>query len=110
MGKIFTCEKCSGAVNDSDRYCSSCGSQFDAAFKTVTYDKGKDHLTAIEKSAILAMLNQGVYEGKVGKKNYKIEEQGKGYMVSIQEMTRGLVPVPGSPLRSSVRKVLVSVK
>jgi hypothetical protein len=110
MGKKYICEKCKGVVNDSDLYCVDCGSKFDTAFRSLSYDKSKGHITAVERAAILAMFNQNVTEGKIGKKNYKIEKEGDWFVVSIQEMTRGMIPVPGSPLRSTVRKVYVKVK
>ena len=31
--KIYKCEKCSTEVNDSQTFCHSCGSQFDASVK-----------------------------------------------------------------------------
>ena len=60
------------------------------------------HLTSTEKRAILHLLQRGMREGHIGKKDYYITEEGNTYAVKILQMDRGLIPCAGSKLRTSV--------
>ena len=66
------------------------------------------HLTQTEKKAIKAILIQAIQQGpftkvsaRVGKKDYSISLSLGNYKVVVYQMDRGLIPVPGSPLRLS---------
>jgi hypothetical protein len=62
------------------------------------------HLTAHDKKAIKAILGAKLTTGKVGKKNYFIEQNNGLYTVTYKVMDRGLIPCPGSQLRLSTYK------
>ena len=61
----------------------------------------KGRLTEAEKQAIKAILTAGPTEGKVRGKNYYISLTEGVYTVKIVKQDRGLIPCPGSPLRTS---------
>ena len=59
------------------------------------------HLTATDKKAIKAIMEAGLMKGKVGRKSYFITKSGDVYSVKYTIMDRGMISVPGSPLRLS---------
>lgn len=59
------------------------------------------HLTQTEKKAVKAIMDSGLKAGRIGKKTYQLSIEGNVLSVVILVMDRGLVPVPGSPLRLS---------
>ncbi len=69
------------------------------------------HLTAGDKKAVKAIIKMGIVYGKVGRASYQIiEGDGKGtYKIEKFIKDRGLIPVPGSPLRVSkyVSKIII---
>lgn len=68
------------------------------------------HLTAKDKAAIKAILEQGLSGGKVGRKTYSITENDNGsYTVSYQIKDRGLIPVPGSAYRVSTYRATFQI-
>lgn len=59
------------------------------------------HLTVKDKKAVNAIMQAGLSEGKVGSVSYFITCDAGVYTVVKQVKDRGLVPVPGTPLRWS---------
>ena len=59
--------------------------------KTIT-----GHLTTIEKKAIKAILKAGLTQGRVGRKDYFLQNENGLFTVKIQQKDRGMIPVSGS--------------
>jgi hypothetical protein len=69
------------------------------------------HLTASDKKSVKALLDSGQMSGKVSKKNYFLKPTGGGVIEVTQVVKdRGLMPVPGSPLRMSTYKSRIQVE
>lgn len=65
------------------------------------------HLTPADKRNIKELLRLGWMEGTINRVTYKLfmqdfDKYGVTYEVKVAKKDRGLVPVPGSPLRISV--------
>ena len=60
------------------------------------------HLTATEKRHIKALFEANLMAGKINRKMYFITENAGVYTVKVSQRDRGMMPVPGSPLRISV--------
>ena len=77
--------------------------------KKITVTKG--HLTAGQRRAIKAILTSNQMSGKVNRRNYFIKAVSDSeYLVTMQEMDRGMVPVAGSPIRTSTYKAEFTLK
>lgn len=68
------------------------------------------HLTATEKKHIALMFDNNLMHAKVNTKVYSIfKKENELYEVVIQQIDRGLIPVPGSELRESKYKATFSI-
>jgi hypothetical protein len=80
--------------------------------KSITYDdKEGSYLTPTEKKAVSAIIEQGLMSGKVGRTNYYLSKREDGkYDLTVKKADRGMMPIPGSPLRMSASKFVITVK
>ena len=62
------------------------------------------YLTASEKKVVKHMLDNEISAGKAGKRNFFIVDKGEYTEVKIKVIDRGLIPCPGSPLRTTTYK------
>jgi hypothetical protein len=60
------------------------------------------HLTATDKRNIKYILACGLTEGKIKHKTYYLTSKGDVYTVKQHQQDRGIIPCPGSELRTSV--------
>jgi len=62
------------------------------------------HLTATDKKAVKAILDKGLFSGRVGKADYFIGKGVNVFYVSKMVIDKGLIPVVGSKPRLSTYK------
>ena len=83
--------------------------KLDEVIKTIKTLEG--HLTANDKKVVKHLIDNKIWKGRVGKKDWYIADLGKNkYEVTYVIKDRGKWPVAGSPLQMSTYKHTVVVK
>lgn len=60
------------------------------------------HLTATNKRHIKAILEAKLMEARINNTTYYLQKEEEIYTVKISKRDRGLIPCPGSALRTSI--------